>query len=85
MQVAQEGVKAAPRAKAKPGAAKARAKAKRAAKPKAKAKKAAKPKAEKDETVACGECGEKFPTAKETAAHMRDEHGSVEAPGIGGG
>jgi hypothetical protein len=55
------------------------------AKPKAKAKKAAKAKREpKAETVACGDCGEKFPTAKETAAHMRDEHGSVEAAGWGG-
>jgi hypothetical protein len=82
MQVAQEGVKAAPRAKAKPGAAKPRAKATRAGKAKTKAN-GAKP--EKDETTACGDCGEKFPNAKETAAHMRDNHGSVEAPGIGGG
>jgi hypothetical protein len=76
LQEAQEGARAAPRAKTKA----------KAAKPRVKAQKAAKAKREpKAETVACGECGAKYPTAKETAAHMREEHGSVEAPGIGGG
>ncbi len=75
--------------------AKAAPKAKRAAKPKsgAKAKPAPKAKATRkskapkasangDEPagrVACGECGTEFPHARAASAHMRDEHGSVEA------
>jgi hypothetical protein len=36
-----------------------------------------------EKPIACGDCGEQFPTGREVAAHMREQHGSVEAPGIG--
>ena len=50
-------------------------------KAKAKAKTKAEPKVKAEPPVSCGDCGQEFPNARETAKHMRDEHGSVEAPG----
>ena len=71
---------------------------KAATKPKAKAKRSAKakparrvvggsngePVAPAERPVNCGECGQEFPTSREAADHMRDEHGSAEAAGSGG-
>ncbi len=34
--------------------------------------------------VNCGDCGAEFPTSREAADHMRDQHGSAEAAGSGG-
>jgi hypothetical protein len=36
-----------------------------------------------EKPVACGACGEEFPTSREAGDHMRDQHGSVEAAGNG--
>ena len=86
--------KAAPKPKpaSKP---KAKAKAKRGAKaaprrvrggngrtPEAEPSEPATPVLEKP--VSCGECGQEFPTSREAAAHMQEEHGSAEAAGSGG-
>ena len=73
---------------AKTGATKAKAASKPKAKAKggAKAKKTAKPSengAAPAKPIACGECGQEFPTSREAAEHMRDEHNSPEAPGSG--
>jgi hypothetical protein len=66
------------------------AKSKAAAKPEGKAKKARtvaggangdEPPVEKP--VNCGEGGQEFPTSREAGDHMRDEHGSAEAAGVG--
>ena len=46
---------------------------------KAKTKKKTEPK----NPVTCGECGQEFPSSREAAEHMRDEHGSPEAAGSG--
>ena len=51
---------------------------------KAKAKTKAEPKVKAEAPVSCGECGQEFPNARETAKHMRDEHNPPEAPGNGG-
>ncbi len=73
--------------------------AKKAAKPKANTKRVAKPKKGRrvaggangaepetlaEKPIACGDCGREFPSSREAADHMRDEHGSVEAAGSGG-
>jgi hypothetical protein len=63
-------------------------KAKRGAKPK-KARKVAggangEPETPVEKPVNCGDCGREFPTSRDAADHMRDEHGSVEAAGSGG-
>ena len=78
-----------PAAKAK-GASKAKSasKAKRGAKPKKSRKVAggangAQP-APEAKPINCGACGQEFPTSREAADHMRDEHGSREAAGGGG-
>jgi hypothetical protein len=62
------------------------------AKPKGKLKKARKvaggangePETPVEKPVNCGECGQEFPSSREAADHMRDEHGSLEAAGSGG-
>ncbi len=68
-------------------------KTKAAAKPKGKAKRArrvaggangAEPETPVEKPITCGDCGREFPTSREAADHMRDEHGSVEAQGNGG-
>ena len=67
-----------------PKPAKAGKKAK--AEPKAKRGKAKAPPQDEPETerkVSCGDCGQEFPNGREAAAHMRDEHNSVEAAGSG--
>ena len=51
--------------------------------PKAKAKQASKAKKAGEKKIACGDCGKEFETSPEAADHMRDEHGSQEAPGTG--
>ena len=53
-------------------------------KSKAKAKTKAEPKVKAEPPVSCGDCGQEFPNARETAKHMRAEHNSPEAPGSGG-
>jgi len=69
-------------------------KAKVTTKPKAKTKRVAKPKKVAggangepeqpvEKPVNCGDCGREFPTSREAGDHMRDEHGSLEAPGVG--
>ena len=58
-------------------------KAKSEPKPKAKAKTKAEPKVKAEAPVSCGDCGQEFPNARETAKHMREEHNSPEAPGSG--
>ena len=87
--------KAAPKPKpaSKP---KGRAKAKGGAKPKRTGSRKVKggsngrtPEAEPSEPVpekpvSCGECGQEFPTSRDAAAHMQEEHGSAEAAGSGG-
>ena len=89
----QETRKAATKATATPrkpkGAAKPKGKAKRSAKAKPARRiegssNGEQPTAEK-KPVGCGECGQEFPTSREAAGHMRDEHGSAEAAGSGGG
>ncbi len=72
-------------------AKKATPKTKAAAKPKGKkARKVAggsngaEPETPAEKPVTCGDCGREFPSSREAADHMRDEHGSVEAPGNGG-
>ena len=50
---------------------------------KAKTKKKAEPKVKAKAPVSCGDCGQEFPNARETAKHMREEHNSPEAPGSG--
>ena len=89
-----EGTEKPARAATKPKTATTKAKA--ASKPKAKAKggakakrtrKAAKPSengAAPARPVACGDCGQEFPDAREAADHMRDAHNSREAAGSGG-
>lgn len=59
-------------------------KAKPEPKSKAKAKTKAEPKVKAEAPVSCGECGQEFPSSRQAAEHMRDEHGSAEAPGNGG-
>jgi hypothetical protein len=89
-----EGAETKPKATAKAtpkASTKATPKAKGAAKPKAKTKKArrvaggANGEAETpvEKPVNCGECGQEFGTSREAADHMRDEHGSAEAAGVG--
>lgn len=91
-----EGTDTKPKATttAKKGASRAKA----ATKPKARAKRAAKPKKARkvaggangdpetpvEKPVNCGVCGQEFPTSREAADHMRDEHNSLEAAGSGG-
>jgi hypothetical protein len=81
---------AKPKAKGKP-----KTKAKGAAKAKPKASKNGKqpevaggangePETPVEKPVNCGACGQEFPTSREAADHMRDEHGSMEAAGSGG-
>ncbi len=36
-----------------------------------------------EKPVACGDCGQEFPTSREAADHMRSAHGAPEAPGNG--
>jgi hypothetical protein len=64
----------------------------RKAKGKAKPKKARKvaggangeePETPVEKPVNCGDCGQEFPTSREAGDHMRDEHGSLEAAGVG--
>jgi hypothetical protein len=54
------------------------------AKAPSKAKGQAKTDAKAEPPVACGECKQEFPSSREAAEHMRDEHNSPEAPGSGG-
>ncbi len=70
-----EGAEEPKKAKAKP---KAKGKAKADPKPKAE------PKAKAETPVKCGDCGQEFPTSREAADHMRDDHNSPEAAGTGG-
>ena len=65
-----------------PKADEAKPKARRKGKAKAKAKNEPKAKAEKP--IKCGDCGQEFPSSREAAEHMRDEHNSPEAAGTGG-
>lgn len=37
-----------------------------------------------EQPVSCGDCGEEFPTSREAGDHMRDQHTSPEAAGVGG-
>ena len=60
------------------------AKAKSKPKSKAEATTKAEPKVKAESPVTCGDCGQEFPSSREAAEHMRDEHGSAEAPGNGG-
>ena len=82
--------KAAEKPAAKPKAAsKPKGKGKRPAKAKPKATKVeggsnGEPEAPAEKPVSCGDCGAEFPSSREAADHMRDEHGSVEAAGSGG-
>jgi hypothetical protein len=77
--------KAAKKATAKP---KAKGKAKATPKPKKSRKVAGgnngEPPAPVEKPVNCGACGREFPTSREAADHMRDDHGSLEAAGSGG-
>jgi hypothetical protein len=77
-----EGAETKPKATTK-----ATPKAKRDAKPNAKkARKVAggaNGEAPVEKPVNCGDCGQEFPTSREAADHMRDEHGSLEAAGVG--
>ncbi len=93
-----EGSKPAPKATRTPEAAKKARSAKKAGtkpKGKGKAKKArqsrkiaggnnGEPETPAERPTACGDCGAEFPTSREAADHMRDEHGSAEAAGSGG-
>ena len=53
-------------------------------KPKPKTKPKGRPKAKAEKPIKCGDCSREFPTSREAAQHMRDDHGSVEAVGNGG-
>ena len=53
-------------------------------KPKPKTKPKGRPKAKAEKPIKCGDCGREFPTSREAAEHMRDEHNSQEAAGSGG-
>lgn len=91
----QEPAKKATTPKKAAAKAKGASKAKGAAKPKAKPKKGRKlaggangePSVNGSEPVekpvACGACGEEYASSREAGDHMRDQHGSVEAPGNG--
>jgi hypothetical protein len=72
--------KAAPKAKAKqePKAKRGSKRARKVAGGANGAEPASEPK-----PVHCGVCDQPFPNGREASEHMRDEHGSVEAPGIG--
>ncbi len=81
---AKAAPKAKPSAKAKggtkaKGGAKAKAKTASKAKGGRKAAKAPKASANGSRPVTCGDCGQEFPSSRAASAHMRDEHGSVEA------
>ncbi len=78
-----------PKAAKTPAAkAKGSAKGKRAAKPEKSRKVAGggngEPETPAEKPVNCGDCGREFPSSREAADHMRDEHGSLEAAGSGG-
>ncbi len=68
--------------------AKGASKAKRGAKPKKSRRVAGgtngEPETPVEKPVNCGDCGTEFPSSREAADHMRDDHGSLEAAGSGG-
>ena len=63
---------------------KADAKTKGNGKGKAKAKPKNEPKPKAEKPIKCGDCSQVFPSSREAADHMRDEHNSPEAAGPGG-
>jgi hypothetical protein len=88
----QEPARQAPSAPKSAKTAAAKPKAGKKAKARAKAKKHLKvaggsngePLAPVEKPINCGDCGQEFPSSREAADHMRDEHGSQEAAGSGG-